>query len=156
MKEANLTGVSSSLLTGKLFTATDSAKQTSPPTGSFPQRRRHVSPPSPKRFRRFADLRYSLTKTAVRHSKAVRPRDRCRPYLVLIPYDLCCTLSDDHTGSHGITGGHAWHDRSIRDAKVFDAVNFEEDIHHTHGVPPHFGRGCLMPKAKCCVADVVF
>src|SRR5262249_18252816 len=75
---------------------------------------------------------------------------------MLIPYDLCCALSDDHTGCHGIAGGHARHDRSIRDAKVVDAVDFEEAIHHTHGVLAHLGGGRLMPKAKCCVADVVF
>src|SRR5499425_774667 len=88
--------------------------------------------------------------------KAVGPRDRCGPNLVLTLYDLCCTLSDDHTGSHGISGCHAWHDRSVRDAKVVDAVDFEVAIDHTHGVPPHLGGGCLMPKAKRCVADVVF
>src|SRR6516165_10220534 len=59
------------------------------------------------------------------HSKAVRPRDRCCLHLVLAPYDLCCTLTDDHTGSHGVTGTHAWHDRSVRNAEVVDAVNFE-------------------------------
>src|SRR5262245_16056312 len=110
----------------------------------------------PNRFlevRRFAVF---FSKTAMRYSRVVRPRDRCCPYLVLIPYDLCCTLSDDHTGSHGIAGCHAWHDGSIRDAKVVDAVYFEVAIHHTHGVAPHLGRGCLMPKAKRCVADVVF
>ena len=26
---------------------------------------------------------------------------------------LRCTLSDDHAGSHGVAGCHAWHDRSI-------------------------------------------
>src|SRR5262249_17833359 len=55
-----------------------------------------------------------------------------------------------------IAGCHAWHDRSIRDAKVVDAVDFEVAIDHTHAVPPHLGCGCLMPKAKRCVADVVF
>ena len=75
---------------------------------------------------------------------------------MLIPYDLCCPLSDDHTGRHGIAGGHAWHDRSIGDAKVVDAVDFEEAIHHTHGMPAHLGGRRLVPKAKCCVADVVF
>src|SRR5262249_15254105 len=88
--------------------------------------------------------------------KAVRPRDGYCPYLVLIPYDLCRTLTDDHTGSHGIAGCHAWHDRSVGNAQVLDAVNFEITIHHRHFVTPHFGGGCLMPKAKRCVADVVF
>src|SRR5215467_2043651 len=88
--------------------------------------------------------------------EALSLRDRCRRYLVLRPYDLCCTLSDNHTGSHRIPGGHAWHDRSIGDAKVVDAVNFEITIYHGHLVTPHLSGGCLMPKAKCCVADVVF
>jgi hypothetical protein len=44
---------------------------------------------------------------------------------VLISYDLCCTLTDDHTGSHSIAGCYAWHDRSVRNAKVVDAVNVE-------------------------------
>src|SRR5262249_8563658 len=51
---------------------------------------------------------------------------------------------------------YARHDRSIRDAKVVDAIDFEEAIHHTPGVLAHLGGGRLMPKAKCCVADVVF
>src|SRR5215831_18720129 len=83
-------------------------------------------------------------------------RDRCCLHMVLAPYDLCCTLTDDHTGSHGVTGCHAWHDRSVRNAEVVDAVNFEITIYHGHFVTPHFGGGCLMPKAKRCVADVVF
>src|SRR5262245_46321494 len=77
-------------------------------------------------------------------------------YLVLVPYDLCCTLSDDHAGCHRVTGCYTWHNRCIRDAQVVDAVDFEVAIDHTHGVPPHLGGGCLMPKAKRCVADVVF
>src|SRR5215813_6734655 len=88
--------------------------------------------------------------------QAIRQRDGYCPYLVLIPYYLCRTLTDDHTGSHGIAGCHAWHDRSIRNAKVLDAVNLEITIHHRHLVTPHFGGGCLMQKAKRCVADVVF
>src|SRR5262249_37027774 len=55
-----------------------------------------------------------------------------------------------------IAGGHPWHDRSVRNAKIVDAVDFEEAIHHTHGVAAHLGGGRLVPKAKCCVADVVF
>src|SRR5215469_12975097 len=75
---------------------------------------------------------------------------------MLRPYDLCCTLSDNHTGSHSIAGGHAWHNRAVGDAKVVYAVDFEEAIHHTHVVSAHLGAGRLMPKAKCCFADVVF
>src|SRR5215813_12669264 len=82
--------------------------------------------------------------------------DRCRRYLVLRPYDLRCTLSDNHTGSHSIARGHAWHNRAVGDAKVVYAVDFEEAIHHTHVVSAHLGAGRLMPKAKCCFADVVF
>src|SRR5215468_6680347 len=75
---------------------------------------------------------------------------------MLIPYDLCRTLSDDHTRRHSIARGHAWHDRSIGDAKVVDAVDLEEAIHHGHFVTPHLGGGRLMPKAERCVPDVVF
>jgi hypothetical protein len=75
---------------------------------------------------------------------------------MLIPYDLRCTLSDDHTGRYGIAGGDAWHNRSISYAKIVDAIDFEEAIHHTHGVPAHSSGGRLMPKAKRCFADVVF
>src|SRR5215470_648037 len=75
---------------------------------------------------------------------------------MLSPYDLCCTLSDDHTRSHSIAGGHPWHDRSIRDAKVVDAEDFEAAIYHRYGVLAHLGGGRLMPKAKGCVADVLF
>src|SRR5215472_730020 len=117
----------------------------------------------PKSVKRTADVKLCLGLGLwVQYSglfvnrKAAGPRNRYCPYLMLIPYDLCCTLSDDHTGSHRIAGGHAWHDRSVRDAKVVDAVDFEEAIHHTHGVAAHLGGGRLMPKAKGCVADVVF
>src|SRR5215467_6486447 len=89
-------------------------------------------------------------------SKAVRPRDSCCLHLVLAPYDLCCTLSDNHAGRHRVAGCHARHDGSIRDAKVLDAIHPEITVYHGHFVTPHFGRGCLMPKAKRCVADVVF
>src|SRR5215467_12970509 len=83
-------------------------------------------------------------------------KNPCWSQLVFDSQHVCCTLTDDHAGSHGVAGCHAWHDRSIRDAKIVDAVDFEVAIHHTHGLPPHFARGCLMPKAKRCVADVVF
>src|SRR5499433_2899029 len=69
---------------------------------------------------------------------------------------LSSALANDHAGGHRVASCHAWHDRSIRDAKIVDSIDFERAIHHTHGVPPHFGRRCLMPKAKRCVADVVF
>src|SRR5262245_52427331 len=91
-----------------------------------------------------------------RPSKAESPRDRCCTYLVLRPDDLCRALANDHTRRHGVAGRHAWHDRSIRDAKIVEAVDFEIAIHHTHPMPPHFCRGCLMPKAKRAFADVVF
>src|SRR6516225_4860647 len=87
--------------------------------------------------------------------KAVRPRDRCCLHLVLAPYDLCCTLTDDHTGSHSVAGCHARHDGSLRDAKVLDAIHPEMTIDHRQRVTPHFGGGCLMPKAERCAADVV-
>src|SRR5215813_9637806 len=90
------------------------------------------------------------------HSKAVRPRDRCCFHLVLAPYELCCTLSDNHAGRHRVAGCHARHDGSIRDAKVLEAMHPEMAIDHRHRVAPHFCGGCLMPKAKRCVADVVF
>jgi hypothetical protein len=83
------------------------------------------------------------------------PRQIC-PHPVLAPYDLRRTLTDDYTGSHGVTGCHAWHDRSVRNAKVVDAVNFEITIYHGHFVTPHLGGGRLMPKAKRCVADIIF
>src|SRR5215471_5564015 len=115
----------------------------------------------PKSVKRTADVKLCLglglwTQYSGLFVKAVRPRDRYRPNLVLTSYDLCCALSDDHTGSHGIAGCHAWHDRSVRNAKVVNAVDFEITIYHGHFVTPHLGGGCLMPKAKCCVADVVF
>src|SRR5215467_9716820 len=70
--------------------------------------------------------------------------------------DLCCPLPDNDAGRHSVAGGHAWHHGPIGDAKVVDAVDFEVAIHYTRSVLPHFGRGCLVPKAKRCVADVVF
>src|SRR5262249_54674385 len=42
------------------------------------------------------------------------------------------------------------------DAKVVDAVDFQVAVNDGHRVTPHPGGGCLMPKAKRCVADVAF
>src|SRR5215469_5547472 len=114
----------------------------------------------PKSVKRTADVKLCLqlgfwTQYSGLVVKAVRPRDRYRLNVVLTSYDLCCTLSNDHTGSHGIAGCHAWHDRSVRNAKVVDAVDFEITIYHGQFVTPHLSGGCLMPKAKRCVADVV-
>jgi hypothetical protein len=44
---------------------------------------------------------------------------------VLSPQDLCGALVDDDAGSHGVAGGHAWHDGPIRDAKVFDPIDLK-------------------------------
>src|SRR6516164_5077636 len=68
---------------------------------------------------------------------------------------LCCPLSDNDAGRHGVAGCHTWHDRPIGDAKVVDSVDFEVAIHRTLGVSPHFGGGCLMPKDERCVANVL-
>src|SRR5215469_13734423 len=106
-------------------------------------------------FGGFDDLRCSSERLRFDHSKAVRSRDRCCRHLMLIAYDLCCTLADDYARSHSVAGCHAWHDRSIRDAKSVDAIDFEGTIHHTHVVPPHLSGGRLMPEAKRGVADVV-
>src|SRR6516164_9971085 len=76
--------------------------------------------------------------------------------LVFDSQSVCGALSDNHAGSHGVAGCHARHDGSIRDTKVLDAIHPETTIDHRHRVAPHFGGGCLMPKAKRCVADVVF
>src|SRR5215510_2002121 len=76
--------------------------------------------------------------------------------LVCSTQHLSSTLANDHAGGHRVADCHAWHDRAVSNAKSLDSIDFERAIHHTHGVPPHFGRGCLMPKAKRCVADVVF
>src|SRR5262249_7751272 len=59
-------------------------------------------------------------------------KNPCWSQLVFDSQHLCCTLTDDYAGSHGVAGCHAWHDRSIRDAKIVDAVDFEVAIHHTH------------------------
>src|SRR5215467_4611988 len=68
-------------------------------------------------------------------------KNPCWSQLVFDSQDVCCTLTADYAGSHGVAGCHAWHDRSIRDAKTVDAVDFKVAMHHTHGLPPHFGRG---------------
>src|SRR5262245_19450501 len=77
-------------------------------------------------------------------------------YLVLVSYDLCCTRSDDHAGRHRVTSCYPWHSRCISDAKVVDAVDLQVAVNDGHRVTPHPGGGCLMPKAKRCIADVVF
>jgi hypothetical protein len=76
-------------------------------------------------------------------------------YLVLVPYDLCCTLANYHTRSHGVPGCNARHNRSIGKAKVVDAVNLEIAINDGHRVPSHLGGRRLMPKAHRPIADVV-
>jgi hypothetical protein len=43
--------------------------------------------------------------------------------LMVDPQDLSGTLANDHTGSHGIAGGHARHDGSIGNTPVFDSID---------------------------------
>src|SRR6516162_4737859 len=75
--------------------------------------------------------------------------------LVFDSQSVCGALSDNHAGSHGVAGCHARHDGSIRDTKVLDAIHPETTIDHRHRVAPHFGGGCLMPKAERCATGVV-
>jgi len=48
------------------------------------------------------------------------------------------------------------HNGPIGNAKVVDAVNLEIAIDYGHHVTPHLGGRSLMPKARRCIADVVF
>src|SRR5262249_44025895 len=77
-------------------------------------------------------------------------------YLMLVPYALCCTLTDDNTWCHRVTGCYTWHDRCISNAKVVDPVDLEVAINYRHRVPSHLGARCLMPKAERSIADVLF
>src|SRR6476659_3116684 len=50
---------------------------------------------------------------------------------------LARPLAYDDAGSHGIAGGHAWHDGPIRDTKIFDSIDLKAGIHDGHGIAPH-------------------
>src|SRR5262249_40834452 len=67
-----------------------------------------------------------------------------------------CTLSDDYAGCHRVTGCYTWHNRSVCDAEVVDAVNLEVAMNYGHRVTSHLGGRGLMPKAHRCIADVLF
>ena len=69
---------------------------------------------------------------------------------------LCCTLTDDDTGGHGVTRHHARHDRAIRDAKVVDSVDLEVGVHDRQGIAPHFCGARLMVVSIGFVADEWF
>src|SRR5258708_19361714 len=64
---------------------------------------------------------------------------------MLRPQDLGATLANDDAGSHGVAGGHPWHDRAIRHTKVADSIDVQMAIHHRQGISAHLGRAGLMP-----------
>jgi hypothetical protein len=46
------------------------------------------------------------------------------------PQNLRGALANDDAGNHRVAGRHAWHDRPIRNTKVFDSVDFKTVINH--------------------------
>jgi hypothetical protein len=75
---------------------------------------------------------------------------------MLRPQDLGDTLANDDAGSHGVAGGHPWHDRAIRHTKVADSIDVQMAIHHRQGISAHLGRAGLMPVGYGGIADEAF
>ena len=67
--------------------------------------------------------------------------------------DFRATFADDDAGGHGVSGGHAGHDRPVGNAKVFYSINFQRAINHRHGVLAHLGGAALVPVAHGSIAD---
>src|SRR5262245_61420350 len=77
-------------------------------------------------------------------------------YSVYGPENLSGALANDDAGSHGVAGGHAWHDGAVRNTKVVDAIDFQRAINHRHGVSAHLGGAGLVPITHRRISHEVF
>jgi hypothetical protein len=78
--------------------------------------------------------------------------------LELVPcfQDFCRTFTNHDTGGHGVAGRHARHDGTIRNAKIFDSVDFEIAINHGQGVSAHLGGTGFVLEARRSIPDEGF
>jgi hypothetical protein len=70
--------------------------------------------------------------------------------------NLCGTFTDDDARSHRISGGDAWHDRSVRYTKIVNSVDSKAGIDHRHGIAPHFRGAGLMVVSDGGIPDEGF
>ena len=71
-------------------------------------------------------------------------------------YDLSSALAYDDAWRHGIAGCHAWHDRTVRYAKIVDSIDLEIAIYDRHRIATHLGGASLVIVGSGCVADEIF
>src|SRR6266481_130081 len=71
-------------------------------------------------------------------------------------YHLCSALADDDAGRHCITGGYAWHDRPIRNAKTVDSIDLKTVVYHRHRIATHLGGASLVVIGSGRIADEIF
>jgi hypothetical protein len=74
----------------------------------------------------------------------------------MVPQGFGGTLADDDAGSHGVAGGHAWHDRAVCNAKVFDPIDLKLTVYDRHLIAPHFRGTRLMVVSGGRIANEVF
>src|ERR1700681_4227043 len=72
------------------------------------------------------------------------------------PRHLSGALTDDDTGSHGVSSHHARHDRAIRDAKIVDSIDLKMSVYDRQRIAPNFCGTRLMVVSIGCIADEVF
>src|SRR5882762_8645588 len=82
-------------------------------------------------------------------------RELCFQFVFLLEH-FCGTFADDDAGSHGIAGGHARHDRAVRNAKVFDPIDLKLTVYDRHRIAPHFRGTRLMVVGGGRIANEVF
>jgi hypothetical protein len=75
---------------------------------------------------------------------------------VLVAQGFCGTLADDDAGSHGISGGHARHDRGVCDAQIFDSIDPKLAVYDRHRIAPHFRGTGLMVVSGGRIANEIF
>src|SRR5215813_13756469 len=76
--------------------------------------------------------------------------------LVLSPQDLCSALAYDDAWRHGVANCHTWHDRAIRNAKIFNSIDFKVAIDYRHIVSTHLSCTCFVREAHSPIANEVF
>ena len=69
-------------------------------------------------------------------------------------YLLGGALADDNAGRHRVSRRDPWHDRSVGDAKMVDAVDPEAAVDDGPRVSSHLGRAGVVPEAHCGITQV--
>src|SRR5215469_13388305 len=70
--------------------------------------------------------------------------------------DRCGALAYNDAWRHGVANCHPTHDQAIRNAKIFDSVDFKVAIDYRHIVSTHLCCTCFVPEARSCIANKVF